>query len=445
MKNSRVFALILSLCLIFAAFCPAVLADCAPDITAKNAIVIDMNTGTVLYEKDADSKAAPASTTKIMTLLLICEAVERGDVKLDDIVSATKSDITLNDEDATSVKLKPGEELSLHDLCCCAMLVSANDACNVAASYVSGSVDEFVALMNERAAELGCENTHFVNTNGLPSGEHYTTARELAIIAREALKHEFFRELCGMTEYTVPKTSVSSERKLSSSNALINSKACYGDQYLYEGAYGVKTGHTDAAGFCLVSAVKVDSFDLLTVVLGSNGDSVKGKYFNNFGDTISLLDYCRNNWIDTVILSTEDIVAEMPVEKGVEDSVSLSPASDISRLMPIDYDLSSLIRDVKLDSDRITAPVRAGTVLGQVSLSTAEGDALCSVELVAASDVSPSIKDYVMDGIQDLVRNNISYISYIGIIVLLLIIAVFLAIYIPHKKKAKKKKGKKKK
>lgn len=437
MKNARVFALVLALCLILTALCPAVLADSAPEINARNAIVIDMNTGTVLYEKDADNRVPPASTTKIMTLLLVCEAVERGDVKLSDVVTAQKADLELHDDDASTVKIKAGEKLSLRDLCYCAMLVSANDACNVVAAHTAGSVEAFVNLMNEKAAELGCENTHFVNTNGLPSNEHFTTARELAVITQEALKHDLFRELCGTAEYTVPKTDSYKERHLSNSNALINSEAFYGDQYVYEGAYGVKTGHTEAAGYCLVSAAKAGDLDLLAVVLGADGDSVTGKYFHDFDDTINLLDYSKNNWSTTCILSTDEELGQIPVEKGVEDFAALSPASDISKLLPNDYDLDSLERTVTLKTESLTAPVKQGTVLGSVSISNTDGEVVCTCDLVAADNIRMSLITYAFDNAKEFVGDNL---TGIGITLLVIIFTVFMVVYLPNKLKGKKKK-----
>lgn len=437
MKKARVLTLALVLCLALTVLCPAALGDAAPEIASKNAIVIDMNTGTVLYEKDADSKAEPASTTKIMTLLIICEALERGDVTLDDRVTAQAHDLCLNDDDACTAGIKSGETMTLKDLCCCAMLSSANEACNVAASYVAGSVSKFVELMNEKAAALGCENTHFVNTNGLPSSAHYTTARELAVITQEALKHDVFRDLCGMTEYTVPATNFSEPRKLSNSNALINAKSCYGDKYLYEGAYGVKTGHTEAAGYCLVSAVKADDFDMISVVLGADGDGVKGEYFNNFADTIKLLDYCRSNWQETKVLSTNERLGEVTVEMGVQKSISLAPACDISKLLPVGYDLDSTRRDIAIDVDCITAPVKAGTVLGKVTVRNADGDIMCTADLVTPENVHASIAAYLFANAQEFVGNHL---LGIGIFIFTLIVAAFLAIYIPSGKKGKKKK-----
>ena len=433
MKNVRVFALGLILCLMLTAFCPAALADDAPDIKSKNAIVIDMNSGTVMYEKDADSKASPASTTKIMTMLLVCEALERGDIKTTDSVKAQEADLKLGDDEACTAKIKAGEVLSLYDLCCCAMLISANDACNVIASHTAGSVENFVELMNEKAAELGCTGTHFANTNGLPSSEHYTTARELAIIAQEALKHDLFRELCGMAEYTVPANKLSKERKLSNSNALINPDSVYGDQYTYDGAYGIKTGHTDSAGYCLVSAVSADKLDMLAVTLGADGDKVKGKYFNSFGDTIKLLDYCREHWKYTVILRANEKLGEMPVEKGTEDFVSLSLAHEISRLLPVDFAADSLQRTVNLNTDSVTAPVERGTVLGSVDISNADGELLLTADLVAADDVQMSLISCVWS----FIRSNLK-----GIVITLTVIAftVFALIYLPNITKGKKKK-----
>lgn len=435
MKKARVFTLALLVCMLITVLCPAAQAASAPDISARNAIVIEQNSGKVLFEKSADSKAAPASTTKIMTMLLVCEAMESGDVSPDDEVSAETDDIYIIDADASNAGIAPGEILTLRDLCYCAMLASANEATNIIGIHVAGSIDAFVKLMNEKAASLGCENTHFVNTNGLPDDNHYTTARELAVIAREALKYDFFRELCGTAQYTVPETNCCEERPLSNSNALINTTSYYGDKYYLEGAYGVKTGHTEAAGYCLVSAVREDGLDLLTVVLGSTGDGKTGEYFNNFADTIKLIDYCSENYHGTLVLGADEAIEQISVEKGRQGKLTLSPAHDVSLLLSADYDLDSLERVVSLNSDSVSAPVKKGAVLGSVDVKDPDGNVLCSCELVAASDVEASYIGYIFANVFGFIGRNILTLS---IIVLVMIIAAFAAVYIPHKKKGKK-------
>lgn len=438
MKKARVFTLVLALCLIFTAFCPAASADPIPDITAENAIVMSTDGSTVLFEKNADSKAPPASTTKIMTVLLICEAAESGKVNLSDSVTAQRSDLRLNDAEASTAGIKPGEALSLRDLCFCSMLISANEASNVAARYVAGSVEKFVELMNDRAVELGCKHTHFTNTNGLPSDEHYTSARDLALITREALKHEPFRELCGTSEYTVSKTAYSKERKLKNSNALINADSFYGSQYLYKGAYGVKTGHTDSAGYCLVSAFSDGGMDIISVVLGSSGDKLKHKYFNNFADTVKLLDYCRENWHSSIILSKSEAVGKVPVKKGTQFSVDLSASEDISKILPKDCNPDKLEYKIEYSKDELTAPVKAGSVLGKVSVYGTDGNFLCDSSLIAMDTVEIST---VSRALENILEFSESHLLAVGIFITVLVIAVFLAIYFSHRKKGKSKKN----
>lgn len=437
MKKARISTLILALCLLLAVLCPAALADSAPEITAKSAIVIDRISGTVLYEKDADAKAEPASTTKIMTLLLICEAVENGDVSLDDKVTANAANLNIGDDEASTAGIKPGEVLSLRDLCYCAMLFSANEACNVAANYVSGSAADFVALMNKKADELGCKNTHFENANGLPASEHYTTARELAIITQEALKYDFFKELCGTIKYLVPATNMSDERVLSNSNALINNSSVYGKDYMYEGAYGVKTGHTEAAGYCLVSAVDVDGFDLISVVLGSDGDGLSGEHFYNFEDSIKLLDFCRENYKNTVLIAEGDEVEKLHVEKGAKKDVALSPAEDIVAFLPKGTDPDSLDREITVYKESIIAPVNKGAVLGSVTVKNADGVILGTSELVASNSVRASLIAYSFSNTLSFIGEHILGIS---LSLLVIIVTVFLTVYIPAENKGNKKK-----
>ena len=422
MKKARISIFILVLCLLTAAFCPAALADSAPEITAKSAFVVDMNTGTFLYEKDAGSKADPASTTKIMTMLLICEALERGDVSLDDKVTAEACDIELIvDTKASSAGITAGETMSFNDLCYCIMLASANEACNIAASHVAGSVDKFVKLMNEKASELGCNGTHFTNTNGLTDSNHYTTAHDLCYIAQEALKHDLFRELCGTIKYVVPPTNKSDKRVLSNSNALINADSMYGDKYVYNGTYGIKTGHTSNAGFCLVSANKSADLDLLAVVFGSSGD-FSTEVFNNFSDTIKLYDWCKQNFSTRTVIDESETICTIPVKHGAENEVELCVSKSVSTLLPTDVDISSFARTPTLYVESVKAPVKTGDTLGQVTVTADDGEELCTVDLVAANDVEKN------------------FIRRAASVLLILSAVTLIATFIPKKDKGNKKK-----
>ena len=225
MKKIKILPLTLIAALMLAALAPGALAAEsveAPELGSAAAVIAEADTGRVLYELNADEQRYPASLTKVMTVLLAVEAIERGEASLDDTVTAGMEAIQGMYYAGSTSNIQAGEEMTLRDLMYCAMLGSANEACNIIAVHISGSLDAFVALMNERAAELGCTGTHFNNTHGLPDSDHYTTARDFTMITCEAMAHDLFAEISGTVSYTVPATNMSGERRLSNTNGLIN-------------------------------------------------------------------------------------------------------------------------------------------------------------------------------------------------------------------------------
>lgn len=184
-----------------------------PTLDARNALLMDETNGRMLYGKAEKEKAYPASITKIMTALLVLEAVDRGDLSASQPITASYEAANSIDEDSSTAGIEEGEVLTVEQLLYCLLIVSANEAANILAEAVSGSVMDFVALMNQRAAELGCEGTHFTNTNGLPDPDHYTTAWDIYLIAREAMKHDLFMTICGSKSYDVPATNKSDVRE----------------------------------------------------------------------------------------------------------------------------------------------------------------------------------------------------------------------------------------
>ena len=267
MKKIKIFPLILIICLALCALAPAAYAIDDPQLGAQAVYLADMNTDEVLYEKNADEQRSPASLTKIMTGLLAIEAVESGQCSMDDIVTAGADAWYGMAEDSSNSNIQPGEMMTYRDLVYCAVVHSANEACNILATYISGSISAFVDRMNQRAAELGCTNTHFLDPNGLSNDGHYTTARDLYYITKEAVKHPDFLTICDTEYYKTQPTNMSEAREIWNSNALISNGGYYasmsmqnnGHDYLYEGAAGVKTGYTRAAGYCLVSTATVAS------------------------------------------------------------------------------------------------------------------------------------------------------------------------------------------
>ena len=381
-------------------FAPSALALEEPSLSCPSVLVMDRDTGEVLLERNADSKVYPASITKIMTVLLAVEAIENGEVYMTDQVTAS-SNITFDlVADGSSAGIMVGETMSLESLLYAAMLSSANEACNIIAEHIGGSIPAFVDMMNERAQELGCKATHFVNTHGLPDDNHYTTARDFSLIALEASRHDLFMTLCSTPTTSIPATNLSEARTLKNSNALINPDGIYGSQYLYEYANGIKTGHTSAAGYCLISTADKENIHILAAVFGGT-ETWPGPVpeYSNFSDSIKIYEWVFSNFSYREVLRSTDAVTSIPVEMGANaDSVVLRPEKAISALLPNDSDLSNFSLSVSYDngdgSEPIVAPVSAGDKLGQVTL-VKNGISYGTVDLVAASGVDLSRGEYI--------------------------------------------------
>ena len=388
MKKLRITALALCLSIALCAVSPCALAEDegSPKLSsAQSALIGDMASGRILYNVDAYSRRSPASLTKIMTLLLAVEAVEAGTVSLDDMVTASSECKTGLGNDSSTAYIDRGETMSMKDLLYCAALASANEACNIIAEHVAGSISAFVERMNARAAGLGCSGTHFVNTHGMPDSEHYTTAHDLFLIAREGMRHALFAQLVGTREYKTSATNDSEPRSLESSNALINSDSPYSDKYFYTGAVGIKTGYTETAGYCLVSAVQRKNATVITVVLGADGGS--GSY-DNFADSIALLDWCFENYSYRSIVEKGFAAASQPLSvDGKSGRVTLVCTQGINALAANTLDVSALEKTVTLNAETLDAVPAEGTELGTVSFSDpADGTIYGTVALVAAGD-----------------------------------------------------------
>ena len=402
MRKFKLLPIVLIACLLLAALPGPALALDDPVIHAASAALVDPDSGRVYYELNSGQRAYPASLTKVMTVLLAVEAVERGEVAESDQVTASESAMEGMVEDGSTAGIVPGETMSFLDLLYCAMLSSANEACNIIAEHVSGSISAFVELMNERAAEFGCSGTNFTNTHGLPDENHYSTAADMALITREALSHQLFTTLCNTVTYTVPATNVSEQRSLSNSNALINPSSVYGSAYYYEYAHGVKTGHTNDAGYCLISTAERDGIRLLAVVMGCQAverADGSGYELQNFTDSVTLYNWVFDNFSLQEIVSSSEMITDVAVEMGSGvDRVSLRPSTVVSAVVADDTDISAIERQVVVYSERdgepLVAPVSAGAVLGELTL-VLNGDVLGTSELVASTSVELSRVEYM--------------------------------------------------
>jgi len=332
-------------------------ADPLQKLTARSAIVMDTVTGQILYERDIDARRYPASTTKMMTLIV---ALEHG--KLDDIVTVSKN---AEGVEGSTLWLVQGDKIPLGELLTGMMMHSGNDATVAVAEHIAGSVPAFVRMMNDKAEELGANSTHFMNPNGLPDEKHYTTAYDLAKIAAYGYSLPHFEEIVGKQEalYDWVKDPA---KKLRNENQML---------WLYRGANGVKTGYTDAAGRCLVSAARRDGMQLVAVVLDS---------YYMWNDSIALLDYGFQNAHPKTLVKKGEVVAKVDVADGNHDELELVAAESLVAVEKTG-ETAKVERKVEVPRE-VAAPIKKGDVIGKV-VCYYDGKAQGSIYLLAAQDV----------------------------------------------------------
>ena len=294
MKKRRFFALFLVLGLLVSLLSVPASAFEEIDVEARAALLVEKETGEILYEKNAHEKNYPASITKLTVALLVLEAIDAGQLSLDQPITARESAFEGLSIYGSTAGIKVGEVLTVEQLLQCMLIVSANEACNILAEAVcgEGNISQFVQRMNERAAALGCENTHYVNTSGLHDPDHYTTAWDIYLITRALMPYEKFMEICNSKSAEIAETDHNQRHVLHSTNRLISNWRELG--YLYRDAQGIKTGSTEEAGHCLVSPAVRGDRQLVSVVLGAEKITLadgKSTLTKSFSETIRLFDY----------------------------------------------------------------------------------------------------------------------------------------------------------
>ena len=426
MKMRRIVSIFLLCVLLTSLFMvPQAFAVEDPHIAAKAALLVEQDTGAILYAENEHQREYPASITKIMTALLVLEAVDRGEMSLQQKVTVKASSLANLDEDGSTAGIVAGEVLSVEDLLYCMLVVSANETCNILADETAGSISAFVDLMNQRAAELGCTDTHFANPNGLHDANHYTSAWDIYLIARECMKNETFMTICNSKAYTVPATNLEPERELHSTNYLISTWRATG--YYYDDARGIKTGSTPEAGHCLVSSAVRSGRTLVSVVLGAqevtlpNGEN----QVQSFSETSRLFDWGFDNFSKKIILNETDTVMEVPVALSKETNyVVVHPQSNVTAVLPNDLDPSELQREIKLTADTAQAPITEGDVLGQITLSY-DGVTYGSAPLLAMSSVSASRFLQMEYAVTSFFSRTIVKVVIVLLILLLIALAVW--------------------
>lgn len=348
MKKFISFLLILVFVISQGSIVFADIKDAKLDLVSKSAILMDASTGKVLYEKNSHDKLPPASVTKIMTLLLICEALDDGKIKENDQVQISE---TASSMGGSQIFLEPGEIQNVDTLVKSIAVASANDACVAMAEYIGGSVEEFVDLMNNRAKELGMKDTNFVNTNGLPVDNHYTSAYDIALMSKELLRHGKISKYLTtwMDEVVVGKKQA--KIGISNTNKLVKH---------YEGTTGVKTGFTQQAKYCLSASAVRNNTHLIAVTLCAETSPMR------FKDATTLLNYGFANYESIKICGANEKVATVKFRKGEEENVDLVAKDDLSVLIKKGED-KDFKKKVEIKED-LKLPIKKDTELGVVKV-----------------------------------------------------------------------------
>lgn len=348
----------------FLLFAAKPLQAAEPEITGEAAVLIDSKNGQMFYEKNPNYRVYPASTTKILTAIT---AMENG--SLSDMATVPPDACNI---EGSAIGLQPGERISLEDLLYALLLNSGNDTAVAIAQHVGGSVENFVSMMNKKAAQLGAVNTHFNNPSGLPDPNHYSTAYDMALISRYAMQKPEFRKIVSTKVQTIHRDDPKAQTYLENHNRLL---------WSYEGAIGIKTGYTDEARQCLVSAASRQDRELIAVVMKSEGLDI-------WSDTKKLLDYGFDEYSCVTLAEAGKFIDKVPVKYGVSESVPIQTGSSLSYDFPRGQ--KPEIKQEAVLKENIAAPVRAGEKLGQLLFSSG-GRELGRVDLVAQQEVKRKI------------------------------------------------------
>ena len=351
------------------------------EISAKSAILVDFNTGKVLYSKNENEPLAMASMTKVMSMLLIMEKIDDGSLKYDDIVEISTESSSMG---GSQIFLNPGDKYKVIDLLKGVAMASANDAVVALAEKTYGSKEHFIEAMNKKAESLGLKNTHFVNVHGLDEEGHYSSAYDMSVMARELLKHEKILDFTRVYEEYLTKPD-GSQICLVNTNKLVR---------FYDGVDGLKTGFTQNAGYCLTATGKKNNLRLISVVMGEESIEKRSS------DTVKLLNYGFNTFKVNLIKNKSEILGKVNVQKGKKENVDVVLVNDLIELLnasdkPSNYKFKILV-------DKITAPVKKGDVIGKVKVLNDNGILISQVDITVNENVLKA-------NLWDLFKRNLKY------------------------------------
>lgn len=333
---------------------------------AAAGVLMDMATGEIIFEKNKDEQVAVASMTKMVAQIIILEQIEAGKIKWDDIVTASANASGMG---GSQIYLTTGEEMTVEDMMKGISMASANDATVAMAEFIAGSEVEFVEMMNNKVKELGLKNTFFKNCTGLDEEGHYSSAYDMAVIARELLKHEKILEFSAVYEDYL-REDTDNKFWLVNTNKLVR---------FYEGADGLKTGHTDAAKYCLAASAKRDDLRLIAIVLGEDNSQTRNS------ETMSLLDYGFNNYKIEILKTTDDIVKEISLDKATSPKISLVPLNDIAILSKKSDDTKKYTYDIKITNNNL--PLKIGDEVGKIIVKDSDNNKVKEEGLTVTENV----------------------------------------------------------
>lgn len=408
---------------------------------AQSVLVVNLDTDTIVYEKNADQKMYPASLTKIMTCLLALENTE----DLDSVsVPVNRSAFDDLGTGYSNAGLTVGETLSMRDLLYCLMLNSACESANIIAESVSGSVQDFVSTMNTRAADLGMASTHFENAHGLPNDNQYTTARDLYKLVTYCKDLPVFMEICSSTRYNIEETSQHKAHTLYTTNLMM--EPVTGAKYYDSRVKGIKTGYTPDAGRCLISTASADGYTYLCIVMGAPTEDANGNsYADNlaFVDTGNLYDWVFSTFQYKTLVNTTEPIDEVKINLASgKDNLLVVPKEDFKSLVPKEIESSSLLIVPDLP-DEVTAPVKQGDVIGTAELML-YGESIGTIDLVASETIDRDAFLYVVSIVESAISSTIFKVVMI-ILGILLLCYIILAVYLNKRRGSKVRRTRRKK
>ena len=359
-----------------------------PNATAG--VLMDATTGEIIFEKNKDEKLAVASMTKMVAQIIILESIESGKIKWSDTVTTSANASGMG---GSQIYLTTGEEMTVEDMMKGISMASANDATVAMAEFIAGSEVEFVEMMNKKVKDLGLKNTFFKNCTGLDEEGHYSSAYDMAIIARELLKHEKILEFSSVYEDYL-REDTDNKFWLVNTNKLVR---------FYDGADGLKTGHTDAAKYCLAATAKRDDFRLIAIVLGEDDSSTRNS------EAMSLLDYGFNNYKIKILKTTDDIVKEINLDKATSSKISLVPLNDIAILSKKSADTKKYTYDIKITNNNL--PLKIGDEVGKIIVKDSDNNKVKEEVLTVTENVDKlNFLELFSKTLTDMILGNMNFV-----------------------------------